>query len=134
MDGFAISVQMRTRETRAYIAVTAVYFVVCFGGLFYYTYGSYFCSRPACQAVLMSFSSSSTKRILVVVIWISSTSFGWALRCETTALPQSKDVENKELLKTAHDDNSKVSAAELRNSLPQPGRLQCGERKMANSR
>ena len=46
MDGFAASVQMTTREKRVCIAVTAAYFIVCFGGLFYYTYDSYFCSRP----------------------------------------------------------------------------------------
>lgn len=46
MDRFVATAQMKTCENRARIAVTVVYFIVCFGGLFYYTYGSYFCSRP----------------------------------------------------------------------------------------
>jgi hypothetical protein len=53
MDGLAASAQMRKSEKRARIAVTAVYFIVCFGGLFYYTYGSSFCSRPGGPAHLV---------------------------------------------------------------------------------
>lgn len=37
--------QIRISEKRARFAVTVAYFVVCFGGLFYYAHGSYFCSR-----------------------------------------------------------------------------------------
>jgi hypothetical protein len=37
---------MTAGKTRIRMAVTLAYFIVCFAGLFYYTYGSFFCSRP----------------------------------------------------------------------------------------
>ena len=37
---------MNTREKRVRAVVTIGYFVTCFAVLFYYTYGSLFCSRP----------------------------------------------------------------------------------------
>jgi hypothetical protein len=37
---------MTAREKKLRAAVTIGYFGVCFAGLFYYTYGSFFCSRP----------------------------------------------------------------------------------------
>jgi len=37
---------MTAGEKRVRATVTGVYFIVCFAGLFYYTYGSSFCSRP----------------------------------------------------------------------------------------
>jgi hypothetical protein len=37
---------MTAREKKLRAAVTIGYFGICFAGLFYYTYGSFFCSRP----------------------------------------------------------------------------------------
>ena len=37
---------MTAREKKARTAVTIGYFIICFAGLFYYTSGDYFCSRP----------------------------------------------------------------------------------------
>jgi hypothetical protein len=37
---------MRLREKIVRATVTGVYFIVCFVGLFYYTYGSFFCLPP----------------------------------------------------------------------------------------
>jgi hypothetical protein len=38
---------MTARANRVRAAVTTAYFAICFTVLFYYTYGSFFCSRPA---------------------------------------------------------------------------------------
>jgi hypothetical protein len=37
---------MTAHEKRVRATVTGAYFIVCFAGLFYYTYGSFFCSPP----------------------------------------------------------------------------------------
>ena len=37
---------MTAGEKRVRATVTGAYSIVCFSGLFYYTYGSFFCSRP----------------------------------------------------------------------------------------
>ena len=68
---FDSQTNMTARQKKVRATVTCSYFIVCFTGLFYYTYGSYFCSPPRGTG-----HTAETLRLTVVCT-------GWALLAST---------------------------------------------------